>query len=46
MLTALGRVLELAQRAGDDELLRWSRLAALDATDVGELLCGVDRPLN
>jgi hypothetical protein len=31
-------VLKLAQRAGDDELLEWTGLAALDATDVGEQL--------
>jgi hypothetical protein len=38
LLQALDRVLELAQSAGDDELLEWSGLAALDAADVGEQL--------
>jgi hypothetical protein len=38
LLAALDRVLELAQRAGDNELLEWSGLAGLDATDLGEQL--------
>ena len=38
LLTPPARVLELAQRAGNDELLEWTGLAALDATDVGEQL--------
>jgi hypothetical protein len=38
LLAALDRVLELAQRARDDELLEWSGLAGLDATDLGEQL--------
>ncbi len=32
------RVLDLAHRADDDELLEWAGLAALDATDLGEQL--------
>ena len=35
---ALDRILELAHRAGDDELLEWIGLAAPDATGVGEQL--------
>jgi hypothetical protein len=38
LLMALDRVLELAERVGDDDLLEWSGLAALDAADVGEQL--------
>jgi hypothetical protein len=39
LLAALDRVLELTQRAGDDELLlEWSGLAGLDATDLGDQL--------
>ena len=38
MLKALDRVLDLATRVGDDDLLEWSGLAALDATDLGEQL--------
>lgn len=38
LLAALDRVLELAQRAVDDELLEWSGLAGLDATDLGAQL--------
>jgi hypothetical protein len=38
LMAALDRVLELSQRAGDDELLEWSGLAGLDATELGEQL--------
>jgi hypothetical protein len=38
LLAALDHVLELAQSAGDDELLEWIGLTALDAADVGEQL--------
>jgi hypothetical protein len=35
---ALDRVLELAPRVGDDELLEWAGPAALGATDLGKQL--------
>jgi hypothetical protein len=35
---ARGQALDLAQRAGNDELLQWTGLAALDATDLGKQL--------